>query len=967
VGGVAVLYRFGEFQIDDTLYELRRSGELVELQPKVFDLLLYLIRERRRVVSRDELLKQVWADVVVNEEVLTRAVYAARTALGDAGANQRIIQTVRRRGLRFVAEVEEAAAPEAPRAETHAPPSRPPLGQSIFIGRTLILAELERALGEALGGHGRMVLLGGEPGVGKTSTTKELACTAAGRGASVLSGWCYEGEGAPPYWPWIQILHAALEGPEAVVLREELGAGASDILQIVPEVRERLPDLPEPPRLPPEEIRFRLFQSITTFLQNRAAQTPLLVVLDDLQWADSASLRLLEFMAREMAASPILVLGAYRDDELGAGDALTGTLAELARHALCERLVLGGLSREEVSELLASVTDTQPSLALIEAVTERTGGNPFAIKEIASLLRSEGRLAELARSDAMQLRLPPTVKEMIRRRLSRLSSESRSLLRVAALVGQEFDTRILERVSPESAGSVLEWLEEAVEATLVTEPPTAPGRYQFAHALIRETLYEELSLSRRVALHGSVGAALEGLYGEALEPHLSELAHHFFQAVAGGGDPSKALHYALLASERADRLFAWREVISHTGRALSLLDSLPDRKERVREEIAVLMCRWRSLIATAGYASDELGDVVRRATALPEDLWDIDTKVMTRLGLLAFHQVRAEYQKSEELLELAAAEAEPATDPDVAVAVSFLRGMLLLMRGEFSKGREVLERGNELYDREGPHRFADIIGQDPGVSDLSNLGMALAALGYPDQARQKSDEAIRLAEKIGHPFTLAYALTFGLIVRQVLQDPGEVKAMADVLFTFTTERGIALFRAVARLLGGWARVVLGEAGEGIAALEQGAADLAATDTKYGATFFLGVTADAYGKSGRPQEGLALLAAAEEERRRTGEAIFAAGLQRLRGELLLQSSAENESDAESCFEQALETARLQGAKLFELRAAASLARLWQNQRKKAKARKLVSGVYEQFSEGFDTPDLKQARALIDSLS
>jgi DNA-binding winged helix-turn-helix (wHTH) protein/predicted ATPase len=887
-----VLYRFGEFQIDDTLYELRRAGEPVELQPKVFDLLLYLVRQRDRVVARDELLEQVWAGVVVNEEALTRAVYAVRRALGDAGASPRIVQTVRRRGLRFVADVEEGAAPETPRVETPAAPSAPRPGQSVFVGRARILAELERALVEALGGHGRMVLLGGAPGIGKTSTTRELACTAAGRGASVLAGWCYEGEGAPPYWPWIQVLRAALEGSEAVVLREELGEGASDILQIVPEVRERLPDLPEPPRLPPEEIRFRLFQSITTFLQNRATRTPLLLVLDDLQWADSASLRLLEFMAREMASSPLLLAATYRDDEAEAGGALAGT---------------------------------------------------------------------------PQLRLPPTVKEMIRRRLARLSSESRSLLRVAALVGQEFDTRILERVSSETADAVLEWLEEGIDAKLIAESLDTPGCYQFAHALVRETLYEELSLSRRVALHGSAGAALEDLHLEALEPHLSELAHHFLQAVTGGGDPSKALHYALLASERAERLFDWREVISHTGRALSLLDSLPDRKERVREEMGLLMCRWRSLIATAGYASDELGDVVRRATALPEDLWDINTKVMTRLGLLAFHQVRAEYEKAEELLEVAAANAEGATDPDVSVAVAFLRGMLLLMRGEFSKAHEVLERGNELYHRERPHHFSDIIGQDPGVSDLSNLGLALAGLGYPDRARQKSDEAVRVAEKTGHPFTLAYALSFGLIVRQLLQDPGEAKAMADVLFSFTTERGIALFRAVARLLGGWARVALGEEAEGIAALEQGAADLAATGTFLGATYFLGVAADAYRIAGRSREGLAMLDAAEERGRRTGEAIFAAEFQRLRGELLLQSSAENESEAESCFEQALETARRQEAKLFELRAATSLARLWQGQRKKAKGRKLLTAVYEQFSEGFDTPDLKQARASIDLLS
>jgi predicted ATPase len=687
-------------------------------------------------------------------------------------------------------------------------------------------------------------------------------------------------------------------------------------------------------------------------------------VLDDLQWADSASLRLLEFLARELTGAPLLLVATYRDDEVEAGGALAGTLAELARHALCDRLVLGGLSRDEVGELLAAVADTRPSLALVDAVAQRTGGNPFAVKEIGNLLRSEGRLGEPARWDGTQLRLPPTVKEMIRRRLARLSEGSRRALRVAALVGQEFDTRILERVISESAGALLEWLEEAVEASLIAEAPAAVGRYQFAHALIRETLYEELSLSRRVALHGSVGAALEELYGEAPEPHLSELAHHFFQAVHGGGDPSKALQYAFLASQRAERLFAWREVITHSGRALSLLDSLPDRKERVREEMAVLMGRWRSLIATAGYASDELEGVMRRALTLPEEPGDIDAAVMTRLGLQAFHMVRGEYDKAEELLDIAAAAAERATDPDVAVTVSFIRGNILIMRGELSKAHEVLERGNQLYDRESSHHFSNVIGQDPGVGDLSNLGVVHLFLGYPDRARQTGGEAIRLAEKTGHPLTLAYALTWGLVVRQQCREPSEAKAMADLLFSFTTERGIALFRAMARLLGGWARVALGEESGGIEAIEQGAADLAVTGTGYAATYFLSVAADAYRMAGRTREGIALLDTAEERGRRTGEPLMGAEIQRLRGELLLQSSAGDESEAESRFHRALEMARHQGAMLFELRAAVSLGRLWQRQGKRAAARKLLSSVYEQFTEGFDTPDLKQAKALID---
>jgi predicted ATPase len=303
------------------------------------------------------------------------------------------------------------------------------------------------------------------------------------------------------------------------------------------------------------------------------------------------------------------------------------------------------------------------------------------------------------------------------------------------------------------------------------------------------------------------------------------------------------------------------------------------------------------------------------------------------------------------------------------VTAGFIKGMLLFILGRFSEAREVLEPTAALcpLDR-GASRFSEMgLIQDPDVSALTILGCVLACLGLPEQALRRSDEAILLAEKIGNPFSLAFAQLFGTVARQLLADTREVRDLSQALFAVATERGIALFRASARVLGARARVAAGDAEGGIAALEQGLSDLAATGNQYGAPYFLGVAAEAYGKAGRPRDALALVKSAQERVRKSGEAAYEAELLRLEGELLLQASSEDAARAEACFAQALETARRQQAKLFELRAATSLARLWRSQRKKARARKLLAEVFGWFSEGFDSPDLREARSLLDELA
>jgi DNA-binding winged helix-turn-helix (wHTH) protein len=556
----AAIYVFGEFELDLGLYELRARGEVARIEPKVFDVLADLVRHRDRVVTKDELLERLWPGETVSDSVLPRCVAAVRKAIGHGA-----IQTVHGRGYRFVAPL-SAGPPAVP---TAGPGERtPPAG--IFVGREGVMGELRAALDDALAGRGRVALLVGEPGIGKTRTAEELAAEARARGAVVLTGRCHEGEGAPAFWPWVQILRAHVVGRESRRLAADLGSGAADVAQLVPEVQAAVPGVPPLVASAAEQARFRLFESVTGYLERVSRREPLVLVLDDLHWADKPSLLLLQFLAREMRVMRLLVVGTYRDVELGRQHPLAAVLGELAREAPYRRIALRGLTADEVRRFIEAAAGAPPEPALAAAVYDMTEGNPFFIGEVVRLLAAEG--APAAGSDVtLAGRLPEGVREAIGRRLSVLSEECNRVLSEASVVGREFDLGVLERVGDVGAERLLEILDEAVAARLLAAVPGRPGSYRFSHGLVRETLYEELSLPLRIRLHRRVGAVLEELHGADPAPHLAELAHHFFQG-APGGDAEKAYAYALRAAERALELLAYEESARHCERALQALD-----------------------------------------------------------------------------------------------------------------------------------------------------------------------------------------------------------------------------------------------------------------------------------------------------------------------------------------------------------------------------------------------------------
>jgi tetratricopeptide (TPR) repeat protein len=444
-------------------------------------------------------------------------------------------------------------------------------GEGVFVGREHELAELLAGLDDAIAGRGRLFLVAGEPGIGKSRLAEELVRHARRRGVRVLVGRCWEAGGAPTYWPWMQALRAHVRDQAADELREELGAAAGDLAQILPEIRELVGDVPSPAPRDPEGARFRLFDEAAAFLRRASQGQPLVIVLDDLNVADTPSLLLLRFVAGELSEMRILLVCAYRDVDITPGDPLASTVRELARHPVTSALHVRGLSEEDVARLISLSAGVRPAASVVSAVYDETEGNPLFVGEVARLLAAEGRLETAASEPSWRLRIPESIREVIERRLGRLSEECNRVLTFASVIGREFRLDALERVSGLARDELLDALDAATDARVVVQVPGMLGRLRFSHALIRDTLHDALPTARRIRYHGQLGEVLEELYANDPEPHLAELAHHFFQAVPGG-DLGRAIDYARRAGDRAAALYGYEDAARLYRMALEALE-----------------------------------------------------------------------------------------------------------------------------------------------------------------------------------------------------------------------------------------------------------------------------------------------------------------------------------------------------------------------------------------------------------
>jgi DNA-binding SARP family transcriptional activator len=611
----------------------------------------------------------------------------------------------------------------------------------VFVGRGRELADLVAGLEDAFAGRGRLVLLVGEPGIGKSRLAEEVIARAGPRGARVLVGRCWEAGGAPAYWPWVQALRALVRESDPAALRAQTATGAAYLARIVPELRRCLPDLPEPPALDSEAARFRLFDAAAEFLRNASQRRPIVLVLDDLHAADAPSLLLVRFLARELGSMRMLVLAIYRDVDPTPDQPLTEMLVELAREPFVRGLPLGGLSEHEVAEYLELTAPEIATPGLLAALEEETAGNPLFVGEIVRLLSAEGVRPESTAE--LRLVLPQSVRDVIARRLTHLTQESNRVLELASVLGREFDLAALARLADVSEDELLDLLDEALAARLVAEVPGAPTRMRFAHVLIRDTLYEGLAGARRVRLHRQAVEALEALYGAQPGPELAELAHHCM----AGREFDSGFQYARRAGERTLALLAYEEAARLYGMALDALELTHPQDESAR-------C---ALLLSLGEARIRAGDLTAAKGAFLEG-----AGIARRLGLTrelaraaagyGGRYMWARAAGDDRLVPLLEEGLAALGDEDVELRARLLARLAGVLRDEHSRDRR------DMLSRE-----AVVLARQTGN---------LAALAYALDGR---------AAAISAPDTVAECLALATELREVAERIGDIERVANSL------------------------------------------------------------------------------------------------------------------------------------------------------------------------------------------
>ena len=835
-------------------------------------------------------------------------------------------------------------------------------GLTPLVGRMEELALLQRRWEQAKAGEGQMVLLAGEPGIGKSRLVQELKEHVTVDRATRIEFRCSAYHHNSAFYPILTHVQRLLAFVPEDTPQDKLAKLQQQLAQYrFPQsdtcaLLAALLSLPQPEgsqplALSPQKQKQRTQEALVAWIIEEAAKDPIYCVWEDLHWADPSTLEVLTLFLDQVPSARLLATLTYRPE----------FVPPWKSRSYMSHVTLNRLGRSQTEAIVQQVAGDHPlPTQLIQQIVSKTDGVPLFIEEVTkSVIDSVGALPEAP----LRLEIPTTLQDALMARLDRLGP-AKEIAQVGAVLGREFSYELLHAVSPGEETAVQQGLGKLVDADLLYQRGVLPHAvYTFKHALIQDTAYQSLLKSTRQQCHQQIAHILEERFVQTKETQPELVAHHYTEANL----IAQAIPYWSEAGQKAIDRSAHTEAISHLSKGLELLKTLPKTLELAEREFALQIAFGESLMAVKGYSAPEVGEAYACAREFSRQVGETPQLflVLGRLG--AFYVIRGEVQTARELMEQLLSLAQRLQRQTMLQAAHYGMGEVLLYLGELSESRDHLDQAIALY-RPQKHRARAL--HDPGVACLAVAALTLWSLGYPDQALKRMQESLTLAEELSHPFSLAFALSCSAVFHQLRQEEQAVQERAQALITLSHEHGFALRAATGTVLLGWTLAKHGHLEEGISQMRQGIALCQAAGAELWTPGYLTLLAETCGKAGQAEKGLSLVAEALITVGKKGAQRGYAELYRLKGDLTLQSRVQSREsrvkEAEECFHKAIEIARKQKAKSWELRAATNLARLWRQQGKKAEAHKLLSEIYNWFTEGFDTKDLQDAKALLGEL-